>query len=734
MQSLPHKRRRYWSAGATFSATHRIHSPPQFTVLTFSPDGDSAEPEGRAIMRGISTFVVCCLLILSAFVNASAQDLMNGLEAWYPLDGNALEFTERARHGTVYNDVTPTTDRFDQADGAMHFSGNKSWIDVPPVDLSGDAMSLSVFVNPTDISSQTWYNAVRQDGEGLPDFLIQFAASGKEIDFGLWAGGRYFPELRVNINPADFVGKWRLLTATYDGAMMRLYIDAELAGEQPRTGKVRFAPRKSNIGRMTGKEYFKGGLDDVRYYSRALTPDDMRAIMQSRTATPVGDAVVSGTVFNDRDGDCLIGDFDDKLRHRLVRIMPGEMYALSDAEGKWSVNLPAGDYSAELLEAEHWRNECPNNSGIIEFRVNSGDEAVPGLDFGQHAAGPRTDLDVSLGGLAVRPGWETTYKIYYRNTGTEAFNGWLHFQHDQWFEFIRSNPEADIVDGNHYAWRIDDLAVGAAAVIEIRLRHLPDAPLGELVCNSAWAVPDRGRELLSAMYDEYCHEVRGSYDPNDIAVHPGREIAEVDTDLSYLIRFQNTGTAPAAKIVVKQQLPEELDLNTFRQGAVSHDYEFFVDVNRMATWTFDDIELPDNKSDELGSQGYIKYKLQLRDNTPVNVPVGAKAEIYFDFNDAVITNTAEVELVNTVTSVADESPSAGLCFGVDRVGFITIDNPGAREIALALFDSFGRLVQHVNPTSYAQVRMDARQLCNGVYFLRVTSSGRSAVEQIVLQR
>ena len=69
---------------------------------------------------------------------------------------------------------------------------------------------------------------------------------------------------------------WQLVTATYDGTMARLYVDgvqvaSDTAAIQPRTLPV-------YIGDYYGlPDYYgwRGGIDDVRIYGRALTPSEV---------------------------------------------------------------------------------------------------------------------------------------------------------------------------------------------------------------------------------------------------------------------------------------------------------------------------------------------------------------------------------------------------------------------------------------------------------------------------
>ena len=52
-----------------------------------------------------------------------------GLVAWYPFDGNALDYSGSLNHGIV-NGATPTADRFGNPDTAYNFNGTSNWIQV----------------------------------------------------------------------------------------------------------------------------------------------------------------------------------------------------------------------------------------------------------------------------------------------------------------------------------------------------------------------------------------------------------------------------------------------------------------------------------------------------------------------------------------------------------------------------------------------------------------------------
>ena len=73
-------------------------------------------------------------------------------------------------------------------------------------------------------------------------------------------------------------GRWVHLAATFDGRTMRLYMEGEKRGELPRPGRVNPNNFSLFLGNFAAghKSHFDGLLDEVRLYSRALEPQEVR--------------------------------------------------------------------------------------------------------------------------------------------------------------------------------------------------------------------------------------------------------------------------------------------------------------------------------------------------------------------------------------------------------------------------------------------------------------------------
>ncbi|HBS86519.1 MAG: hypothetical protein A2W91_20080 [Bacteroidetes bacterium GWF2_38_335] len=167
--------------------------------------------------------------------------------------------------------------------------------------------------------------------------------------------------------------------------------------------------------------------------------------------------------------------------------------------------------------------------------------------------------------------------------------------------------------------------------------------------------------------DVECKILVNSCDPNDKSVSPAglTENHYVDnfTPLTYHINFQNTGTDTAYTVIIRDTLPELLDVLTVQPGPTSHPCEFTIYGEGILMWTFNDIDLVDSTTNEPLSHGFVSFTAE-QIEIPVNeygAVISNEADIYFDFNLPVITEPAWVtiwELPLTITIVPENEKSA----------------------------------------------------------------------------
>jgi uncharacterized repeat protein (TIGR01451 family) len=167
--------------------------------------------------------------------------------------------------------------------------------------------------------------------------------------------------------------------------------------------------------------------------------------------------------------------------------------------------------------------------------------------------------------------------------------------------------------------------------------------------------------------DTECLPITDSYDPNDKLVLPAGVTAEHYTafgqELEYTVRFQNTGNDYAYRVVVVDTLSEKLDLSTLRIAGASHRYRFAVSGKGrpVLTFTFNDIMLPDSTRDQAGSNGFVKFTIKPLAGLPEKTRIENFADIFFDYNPPVRTNTTLNTLYDLPLETAGDAPPLTVC-------------------------------------------------------------------------
>lgn len=172
---------------------------------------------------------------------------------------------------------------------------------------------------------------------------------------------------------------------------------------------------------------------------------------------------------------------------------------------------------------------------------------------------------------------------------------------------------------------------------------------------------------------DYCSIVVGPYDPNDKAAVPTGYGPEhyiwPNIDLDYKIRFQNVGTDTAFNVVIRDTLSEHLDVTSIQPGISSHPYQLDIVGANILKFSFNNIQLVDSTTNELGSHGFITYKISQKDSLPAGTMIYNSAAIYFDYEAPVITNQTWHEIDDNFNPSPyislNVTPTNTSCFGTN---------------------------------------------------------------------
>ncbi len=239
----------------------------------------------------------------------------------------------------------------------------------------------------------------------------------------------------------------------------------------------------------------------------------------------------------------------------------------------------------------------------------------------------------------------------------------------------------------------------------------------------------------SPFYDLDCTAVSNSFDPNDIRVTPrgdGDEgaILATESELRYMIRFQNTGNDTAFTVSIRDTLPAELDVLSVIPGPSSHPYTFDLQ-NNVIKFHFSGINLPDSTASLEGSQGFVVFTVRMFPNLPAGTRIENHASIFFDFNAPVITNTAFNTIRNPLLVSLDELPDNSTptvrVAPNPAIDFAVFHFEKMSEGNFLLFDAGGRALRQ-EAFSGETFELNCQNLPPGVYFFQILMVGEKPAQ------
>ncbi|MGH2648643.1 MAG: LamG domain-containing protein [Ginsengibacter sp.] len=240
--------------------------------------------------------------------------ITKGLIAYYNFNGGNLNDSSGNSNNIVFSNATPTADRFGNPNNAFLFDGYSSYMQVTnSASLNPNNITMYAIVKPlgfyqgschgNSILTKGWpdyangfytlrfYPLDNDAGGGVcaanPDTTQEFFGGGfgdNSPAFGYGAPG-------TSSSDSVYIQKnqWYTIAFTYDGSTARFYVNGALASSVPITGGITFTPNSFDLffgqtGSTQYPYYFKGVIDEIRIYNRALTNQetDYLDIMRSK--------------------------------------------------------------------------------------------------------------------------------------------------------------------------------------------------------------------------------------------------------------------------------------------------------------------------------------------------------------------------------------------------------------------------------------------------------------------
>jgi hypothetical protein len=233
--------------------------------------------------------VLTLFLLLGFAGNAARGDLATGLVAHWQFEGS---FNDSAgtNHGAANGDAKIVVDA--ERGQVLELDGTGDYVEVPnspSLNLTGDKVSMAVWVNFTDVAPiqiviAKVFNNTTHASPYFSYGLHKLANAQPRVWISRTGGAAYQPGATNSMKAQT----WHHLAGVYNGAQLRLYLDGKLAASSNVTGNLIGYDTVLRLGINGGlTEPMAGKMDDVRIYNRELTE---REIVSLATGVSLGTA------------------------------------------------------------------------------------------------------------------------------------------------------------------------------------------------------------------------------------------------------------------------------------------------------------------------------------------------------------------------------------------------------------------------------------------------------------
>jgi hypothetical protein len=463
--------------------------------------------------------------------------------------------------------------------------------------------------------------------------------------------------------------------------------------------------------------------------------------------------IIKGRIYNDSNQNCMQDAGELGLQNETITVYPGNYYGSTNATGDYAVSTPNMTNTVIVTNnIPYYSPTCPITGSLTASFSTLGDTSYNN-NFGYFADPNYFDLSIHPGWSSSYPGSTKTYWFLHWNKSntpqyalvrmvydsrlqyTGCTNGGVHFPSQHKIEWTYNNLPPTTYWYN-YNWLTKPEAYFNVPV---------SLTLNDTLFTHFEIQPTFDANPSDNVYD-YAELVTGSHDPNEKTVYPKGigatgNITRSDSVLFYTIHFQNNGNDTAYRVVVVDTLSSFLDPASIIPGAANHKYKFNLSGQGICTWTFDSIMLPDSLHNEPASNGYFNFTVRQKPNNPYGSVIKNTADIYFDFNSAVVTNTT----VNTITAplflpeinqntnsfVIYPNPTSDnviLRYQINNAGTVNIE---FRNILgeLVKTQTFSNKQTGINTDEFT-----TNGLPNGVYLVRIVNGNKQQSQKLIIQR
>jgi hypothetical protein len=438
---------------------------------------------------------------------------------------------------------------------------------------------------------------------------------------------------------------------------------------------------------------------------------------------------ITGYVYIDANNNGIFDAGETPVANELVHV--GPHYVYTNANGQYSYVGPVDIYAITYIPSAAYSSYTVTPSSH-SVNASTPGQVYGGNNFGlQQTATSCNIVTTIIPGTTVTAGYPSWYFVYVSNYGSNVANGTMTFYYDPALTFDYANPaQASVNTTAHFVTCVyAGLQPGTNTQFFVHFTANTNVVVGQSTFEMATATDNCNESNYHDNTDTLHQTATGSWDPNAKSVSPGegsQGLIKRSQELKYTINFQNTGTAPAVNIVLRDSLSTDLDLTTLRVLGSSHpDYALEIE-GRQLTCRYSQIMLADSFDDEAHSHGYLSFAVSPVAGIADGTEIQNTASIYFDYNEAVATNTT-LSTIDYTLSVKDLNNHATITVVPNPFSDHTTIRVTGADMHDAVLDVYSALGQVVGSSTPADdvFTVSKGALSSGIYTYHIRQSGRT---------
>ncbi|REC53961.1 T9SS C-terminal target domain-containing protein [Chryseobacterium piscium] len=473
--------------------------------------------------------------------------------------------------------------------------------------------------------------------------------------------------------------------------------------------------------------------EDINYYaSNYYLSSNNVAINSYCSFTPGGIFyTVNGVTRYDSDTNGCDGNDSKK---------PFQKFNISGSSGTGSlIGNSLGTYSLPVQSGSHTITPVLENPSYFNIFPTSITASFPAQtspltqNFCLTANGNHNDLEIVIIPItAASPGFNAKYKIIYKNKGTTTQSGMIVYNFDNnLMNFLSSTVAPNSQATGVLNWNFTNLLPLETREITatFTLNTPTQAPPlnGGQVLNYNAQINGLADETPADNIFTLRQTVVNSLDPNDKTCLEGTAItqAKVGDYVHYLIRFENTGTANAQNIVVKDEIDiSKYDVSSLVALNASHNFVTRITGNAVE-FIFENIQLP---FDNATNDGYVSFKIKTKSNLTLGESFSNSAKIYFDYNHPIITNTYTTTVQSVLGTSEISNDKAELTIYPNPVKDVLNIQSKKQIVKAEIYDINGRILVS---TSLKGNSIHVSELSKGNYIIKVFTKDKATVHKFI---